>query len=42
MGAITLLAFIVLTLLGKHSRGWLIISALGALGFASWNSWLVY
>jgi hypothetical protein len=42
MGAITLLAFIVLTLLGKHSRGWLIISALAALGIASWNSWLVY
>jgi hypothetical protein len=42
MGAATLVAFVVLVFLGKHSRGWLIISALAALGFASWNSWLVY
>lgn len=42
MGAATLMALIVLVLLGKHSRGWLIISALCALALASWNSWLVY
>jgi hypothetical protein len=42
MGGATLMALIVLVLLGKHSRGWLIISALGALALASWNSWLIY
>jgi hypothetical protein len=42
MGIATLVAFIILVLLGRHSRGWLILSALATLGFASWNSWLIY